>query len=183
MTEDCGKKFVEGVKKRIRDSIEPNEDRYVYFKRKHICHYGEYSNSAHEGTNPELLIKERKKLIEMQDDSWNIRDRMLGNILEMTAERKQDKEKIIKDMKEREKQSRMYQRLGSILTVLNYANITRLGLSAQLKDASTNTIWKYIQSTPESELKKIEWDYMEDQKTIATRSTEWNMLHFNQALR
>ena len=51
MLEDCGEKFVDGVKKMIRDNIEPHEDRYVYFKRKHIRHYGEYSNSAHEGTN------------------------------------------------------------------------------------------------------------------------------------
>ena len=35
----------------IRDDIEPHEDRYIYFKRKHIRHYDEYSNSAHEGTN------------------------------------------------------------------------------------------------------------------------------------
>ena len=131
---------------------------------------------------PELLIQERKKLIEMQEDSWGLRDKMLGNILEqMEAESKKDKAKIIREMKEREKQSRMYQRLGSILKVINYANVTRLGLPAHLSQATIEEIWSYIQSTPELDLKKIEWEYTEDQQTIATRLIEWNMLHFNQA--
>ena len=56
MTGDCSEKFVEEVKKMIRDNIEPHQDQYVYFKRKHIRHYGEYSNSAHKGTNHGLKV-------------------------------------------------------------------------------------------------------------------------------
>ena len=118
----------------------------------------------------------------MQKDSWNIRDRMLGNIIDKkAAEGQKDKAIIVKEMREREKQGRMYQRLGSILKVINYANVTSLGVPTRLAKASTEQIWSYIQQTPESELKQIEWDYTEDQQTIATRLIEWNMLHFNQA--
>ena len=49
--EDCGIDFINGVKRMIRNNIEPIEENYVYYKRKHIRHFGEYSNSAHEGTN------------------------------------------------------------------------------------------------------------------------------------
>ena len=49
--EDCGSYFIESVKRMIREHIEPNQDKYVYYKRKHKRHFAEYSNSAHEGAN------------------------------------------------------------------------------------------------------------------------------------
>ena len=48
--EDCGIDFINGVKKMIHENIEPNEADYVYYLRKKVCHFAEYSNSAHEGT-------------------------------------------------------------------------------------------------------------------------------------
>ena len=51
IVDDCGIDFINGVKKMIRENIEPNEHDYVYYLRKKVRHFAEYSNSAHEGTN------------------------------------------------------------------------------------------------------------------------------------
>ena len=48
---DCGTQFIDKVKRMIRENIEPNERFYVFYRRKYTRHFGEYSNSAHEGTN------------------------------------------------------------------------------------------------------------------------------------
>ena len=43
----CGVHFIDGVKKMIREHIEPYKDNICYYRRKHCRHFGEYSNSAH----------------------------------------------------------------------------------------------------------------------------------------
>ena len=42
------------MRKLIRDHIEPYEDNFVFYKKKGIRHFYEYSKSAHEGTNTGL---------------------------------------------------------------------------------------------------------------------------------
>ena len=131
---------------------------------------------------PEILARERQKLLEMQENSWDIRD--AGNYkiqAKMAEEKRKDVETIIRDMREREKQSRLFQRIGNALKTTNYAQITRLGLPKNLRSEDTEAIWNFIQSTPAAELKKMEWEYIEDNIEIERRLLEWNILHFNQA--
>ena len=53
---DVGEEYVEKVKKFIKENIEPHEKHFLFYLRKHIRHYEEYSNSPHEGTNNGLKI-------------------------------------------------------------------------------------------------------------------------------
>ena len=131
---------------------------------------------------PEILAQERQKLIEMQENSWDIRDAGYYKIqAKMAEEKRKDVETIIRYVREREKQSRLFQRIGHALKTANYAQITRLRLPRNLRSEDTQVIWDFIQSTPADELEKVEWEYIEDTNEIERRILEWNILHFNQA--
>ena len=52
--EECGLNFVEDIIEMIRKNIEPYESFFVFYRRKRVRHFDEYSNSAHEGTNMAL---------------------------------------------------------------------------------------------------------------------------------
>lgn len=56
-----------------------------------------------------------------------------------------------------------------------------MGLPKNLRSEDTEAIWNFIQSTPAAELKKMEWEYIEDNIEIERRLLEWNILYFNQA--
>ena len=51
VTEQIGQKNVDDVLEFLRGHVEVHEHNYVFYLRKDICHYEEYSNSNHEGTN------------------------------------------------------------------------------------------------------------------------------------
>ena len=128
------------------------------------------------------LSEQREKLRDMQTRSWEIRDGHNARIREKAAqEQRKDVETIIKEMRQREKQARMFERIGYTLKSLNYSQITRLGLPKHICNSTTDEIWNYIQSTSDDELKRIEWEYTEDKGEIERRLLEWNILHFNQA--
>lgn len=58
----------------------------------------------------------RQKLIEMQDTSWDIRNSHNDTRIQAAAEDENKEIQIkIKEMKEREKQGRMYAHIGSVL--------------------------------------------------------------------
>jgi hypothetical protein len=46
-----GEENVKKIHNWLDEKIFPNEESFVFYKRKHICHYGEYSNSPNEGNN------------------------------------------------------------------------------------------------------------------------------------
>ena len=105
----------------------------------------------------ETLLEQRTRLRDMQDRSWEIRTDHQTKIRERAAEeQRKDVETIVKEMKQREIQSRMFVRIGNTLKTVNYAQITRLGLPKHIRSESTEQIWNYIQSTPDAELKSIE---------------------------
>lgn len=99
----------------------------------------------------------------------------------MAEEKRKDVETIIRDMREREKQSRIFQRIGNALKSTSFSQISRLGLPKQLRNEDTQTIWDFIKYTPAAEMKKVEWEYIEDVVETERRLFEWNILHFNQA--
>ena len=118
----------------------------------------------------------------MQDRSWEIRTDHQHKTQEKAAEeQRKDVETIIREMRQREIQSRMFARIGNTLKSINYAQITRLGLPKHIRSESTEQIWNYIQSASDEKLKRIEWEYTEDRDEIERRLLEWNILHFNQA--
>ena len=107
---------------------------------------------------PELenkLIEARNLLIAMQDESWEIRDNHNIQRVQAAAEKEnKDLEIKIKEMKEREKQGRIFARIGNALTTKNFGHITRLGLPQEVATESTDVIWKYITSKTQTEMKK-----------------------------
>ena len=75
-----------------------------------------------------LLISERQLLCTMQDESWDIREGHNTRRMEAAAEDEhKDVAVKIKEMREREKQGRMFERIGNVLKVKNFGTITRLG--------------------------------------------------------
>ena len=51
VTEQIGQKNVDDVLEFLRGHVKVHEHNYVFYLRKEIRHYEEYSNSSHEGTN------------------------------------------------------------------------------------------------------------------------------------
>lgn len=121
----------------------------------------------------ETLQEQREILKDMQTRSWEIRDGHNKKIREKAAQKqRKDVEIAVKEMKHRELQSRMFARIGYTLKSMNYTQITRLGLPQHICTENTSTIWEYIQSTDDSELKRIEWSYIEDTHEIERRLLE-----------
>ena len=92
-----------------------------------------------------------------------------------------DKMTIIKEMKEREKQCRVYLKISFVLEPTRFQAITRLGIPKGMSQAPTQEIWDFLQ---ENEKKKepIEWEYTENDDAIKFRFREWNIIHFNQSI-
>ena len=130
----------------------------------------------------EALVEARRTLIDMQDKSWEIRNTHHDDRIQAAA-RAENKDVLtkIKEMKEREKQKRIFDHIGSALKNKSFGNITRLGLPKEVYNRSTDMIWDYIQSKTQAEMKKVQWHYIEDPQEIERRLLEWNILHFNQA--
>ena len=53
---DVGEEFVEKVKKFVKENIEPHQNHFLFYMRKDIRQFEEYSNSPHEGTNNGLKV-------------------------------------------------------------------------------------------------------------------------------
>ena len=96
----------------------------------------------------DTLLEQRSIPEDMHDRSWEIRNDHQTTIRNKAAEeQRKEVEVIIKEMKQREIQSRMFARIGNTLKTTNFAQITRLGLPKHLCTDSTENIWNYIQST------------------------------------
>ena len=118
----------------------------------------------------------------MQEESDEYRERHMDTLDEKaTALYNKDKMTILKEMKEREKQSRMYQRIDCVLNTNRFQAITRLGIPKGMQSRTTKEIWNYLQ-IKEKNQDKIAWEYTENEADIKRRLREWNMIHFNQAV-
>ena len=126
-----------------------------------------------------ILAETRAELKTMQEEAYEHREIHLDNLHEKAAELdNKDKMIVIKELKERERQKRMFQKINFILKSFTSNNVSRLGIPKGMKNSTTQEIWDYTQTTPE---KEIQWEYTEDEKDIKFRLREWNILHFNQA--
>ena len=147
--------------------------------------YNPGADELNQMTVPELnaLLKaERAELVQMQEDSYEYRERHMDTLYEKAAElHNKDKMTVVKETKEREKQSRMYQKLDSVLNSNRFQAIIRLGLPSGMMSSSTQSIWDFLQ-IKEKNNEKITWEYTEDETEISRRLREWNMIHFNQAV-
>lgn len=83
-------------------------------------------------------------------------------------------------MQEREKQSRLYNKLAFILTNERFQAITRLGIPKGMMDSPIKDIWDFLQAKEKTK-ENIDWEYTEDEAEIKLRLREWNILHFAQA--
>ena len=129
------------------------------------------------------LKKERRAaradLKHMQENSWEYRGKHLDKLYEAAAlQHNKDKMRIIKEIKEREKQKRMYQKIRFVLKNESFSSVNRLGIPKGMLKSTTKEIWDYIQVTPD---KEIRWVYIEEASEILCRLREWNILHFNQS--
>ena len=126
-----------------------------------------------------ILAEARNELRQMQEEAYEYREQHLDNLYEKAAElENKDKMIIIKELKEREKQKRMFQRINFILKSFIPNNVSRLGIPKGMGDCTTQEIWDFIQQTPEND---IQWEYTEKEEDIKFRLREWNILHFNQS--
>ena len=129
-----------------------------------------------------ILQEEREHLIFLQENSDDGRDGHQDFIIERTAEEKQTEvQHIVKEMKARESQARIFKHIGAALKTKTYSSVNKIGLPTDMQHDSTETIWNNFQSMTQDEIDQLEWVYLEDPAIIETRLLEWNVLHFNQA--
>ena len=128
-----------------------------------------------------LLYEERQELKNMQEEAEVHREKHMDDIYTKAAELfHKDKMTVIKMMKEREKQKRLYQKIAFVLKSIRAQNLTRLGIPKGMMQRSTREIWDFLQ-IKEKKKEKIEWEYTEDDTIIKFRLREWNIIHFNQS--
>ena len=129
-----------------------------------------------------ILIESRQELKQMQEEADELRETHHDKVYEKAAElQNKDKMTVIKEMKEREKQSRMYKKISFVLAPQRYQAITRLGIPKGMMQATTKEIWDFLQAKEKTN-DKIEWEYTEQEQEIEYRLREWNILHFNQSI-
>ena len=96
----------------------------------------------------------------MQEEAYEHREIHLDNLNEKAAQlENKDKMTVIKELKEREKQKRMFQQINFILKSFTSNNVSRLGIPKRMHNSTTQEIWDYIQITRE---KEIQWEYTEE---------------------
>ena len=137
-----------------------------------------FSTSDHQA----IFLDLKSKLKTMQEEADLIRETHHDTIYEKAAElHHKDKMTIVKEMKEREKQSRIYQKISYVLAPHRFQAIARLGIPKGMMQATTKAIWDYLQEKERTK-DTIEWEYTEDDEDIKFRLKEWNILHFNQSI-
>ena len=128
-----------------------------------------------------ILHEARHELKAMQEEADEIRDIHHDQVYEKAAElHNKDKMILIKELKEREKQGRIFKKISYVLTPFQHQAITRLGIPAGMMQSTTKEIWDFLQ-LKERTKEKIDWEFTEDENYIQFRLREWNILHFNQS--
>jgi len=89
------------------------------------------------------------------------------------------KASIIKNMKEREKQRRSWEKIRFVTQNQDHRSIDRLGLPAGFENRSTKDIWDYLSDSTRE--KETDWVFITDSEEIEERLFEWQKLHFGQA--
>ena len=129
-----------------------------------------------------ILHETRAELTAMQEDADEIREIYHDQVFEKAAElRNKDKMVLVKELKEREKQSRINRKIAFVLTPFRNQAITRLGILLDMMKSTTKDIWDYLQ-LKERTKEDIQWEFTEDEDKIKFRLKEWNVLHFNQSV-
>jgi len=131
--------------------------------------------------NPEnlanVLTQERQCLKQIQTDIEFHREAHLEKICEHAASEKNvTKEHIIKEIKNREKQKRSWQKIKYV-TKSRGNGVSRLGIPVGYEHRSTKDIWNFLQ-TP---YVHPDFVYITDPDEIEKRLVEWQYLHYMQA--
>lgn len=128
-----------------------------------------------------LLQTQRRDLRAMQDDAGEYRTKNMETLYEKAKELfDKDKMQVAKEMQEREKQSRLYNKLAFVLTNERFQAITRLGIPKGMMGSPIKDIWDFLQAKEKTK-EYIDGEYTEDESEIKLRLREWNILHFAQA--
>ena len=126
---------------------------------------------------PKLLTQERQSLKQIQSDIDFHREEHLDKICaQAAAEKDRDKETIMKEIKNREKQKRSWQKIRYV-TKPRSNGVSRLGIPVGYENRSTKEIWDFLQ-TP---YVQTEFSYITDPDAIEKRLVEWQYLHYMQA--
>jgi len=124
-----------------------------------------------------VLTQERQSLKQIQSDIDFHREEHLDKICaQAAAEKDVDKERIMKEIKNREKQKRSWQKIRYV-TKSRSNGVSRLGIPVGYENRSTKDIWDLLQ-TP---YVKTEFSYVTDPEAIEKRLVEWQYLHYMQA--
>jgi len=84
---------------------------------------------------------------------------------------------IIKNIKEREKQRRSWEKIHFATNPTRYSGIDRLGIPAGMENSTTKEIWDYLSNHNN----KPDWVFITDPKEIEHRLWEWQFFHYSQA--
>jgi len=114
----------------------------------------------------------------LQEEEAVVRDDHLNECYEKAVEiEDKTKARIIKEMREREKQRRSWDKINFVTAPTHHNNIQRLGIPIGYEDESTQVLWNFL-SDPTA---KPKWTFITDPVEIERRLSEWQIFHYNQA--
>jgi len=87
------------------------------------------------------------------------------------------KESIIKNIQQREKQKRSWEKIQVAVGKNTGYGVSRLGVPLGMEDASTEDIWNYLSD----HTSKPKWVFITDPVKIEKRLWEWQFFHYNLA--
>jgi len=159
-----------------------------FFKKKeditpHIRKYISELRISPEAISTESLAKKemactKETLKLMQEAEDVMREDHLEECLEKAvAVEDKAKTRIIKEMKEREKQQRSWDKIHFVTKNKNYNRIERLGIPEGFENKSTKDIWEYL-SNPNA---TPTWTFITNPDEIERRLLEWQVFHYGQA--
>jgi len=124
-----------------------------------------------------VLTQERQSLKQIQSDIDFHREEHLDKICAKAAiDKDADKERIMKEIKNREKQKRSWEKIRYV-TKPRGNGVSRLGIPVGYENRSTKEMWDLLQ-TP---YLNIDFVYITDPNEIERILVEWQYLHYMQA--
>ena len=149
----------------------------------HLIRYGESIDippyEVADESNAKKYLKSMKNDLKfMHEEEAITREDHLDCCIEKAIQL-HDKKKIsiIKDMKEREKQRRSWDKIHFTVKPNRRGGVDRLGIPMGMENSSTLEIWNYLSN----QNNKPSWTFITDSIEIERRLEEWQLCHYSQA--
>jgi len=149
----------------------------------HLIRYGESIDIPpyeieDEASTKKYLTSMKTDLNFLHEEEAITREDHLDSCIEKAIQL-HDKKKIsiIKDMKEREKQRRSWDKIHFTIKPNRRGGVDRLGIPVGMENSSTLQIWNYLSD----HTNKPTWTFITDATEIERRLGEWQLCHYSQA--